>query len=78
MSVFDDLAAEQDRLAEILSGPYEAQWLSPSGSVIWVLCCRRLPWAQEPHEQRLNPRVQADALYPGIICNSPIPGGCSL
>jgi hypothetical protein len=34
VSVFDDLAAEQDRLAEILSGLDEAQWLSPSGSVI--------------------------------------------
>jgi hypothetical protein len=32
MTVFDDLAAEQERLEGILDGPDEAQWASPSGA----------------------------------------------
>ena len=37
VTVFDDLAAEQDRLAGILSGLAEAQWLSPSGAAGWTV-----------------------------------------
>ena len=37
VTVFDDLAAEQDRLAGILSGLDEAQWLSPSGAAGWTV-----------------------------------------
>ncbi len=32
MTIFDDLQAEQDRLAEILAGLDEGQWASPSGA----------------------------------------------
>jgi Mycothiol maleylpyruvate isomerase N-terminal domain len=32
MTVFDDLAAEQERLEGILSGLEETQWTSPSGA----------------------------------------------
>ena len=32
MTVFDDLAAEQERLAAILGGLDETQWASPSGA----------------------------------------------
>src|SRR5580658_3010811 len=35
VTVFDDLAAEQDRLEGILSGLAEAQWMSPSGADGW-------------------------------------------
>jgi uncharacterized protein (TIGR03084 family) len=35
MTVFDDLAAEQDRLEAILDGLSEAQWASPSGAPGW-------------------------------------------
>ncbi len=37
MTIFDDLAAEQERLAEILSGLDEAQWMSPSGAQGWTI-----------------------------------------
>ena len=37
MSIFDDLAAEQERLEEILSGLDEAQWMSPSGAPGWTV-----------------------------------------
>jgi len=37
VTVFDDLAAEQDRLEGILSGLAEAQWLSPSGADGWTV-----------------------------------------
>jgi uncharacterized protein (TIGR03084 family) len=37
MTVFDDLAAEQDRLHRILSGLDEAQWTSPSGAAGWTI-----------------------------------------
>jgi uncharacterized protein (TIGR03084 family) len=35
MTVFDDLAAEQDRLADILTGLSEAQWLTESAAAGW-------------------------------------------
>jgi uncharacterized protein (TIGR03084 family) len=37
MTVFDDLAAEQERLAGILGGLHEAQWMSPSGAAGWTI-----------------------------------------
>ena len=37
MTVFDDLAAEQERLAGILGGLDEAQWMSPSGAAGWTI-----------------------------------------
>jgi hypothetical protein len=37
MTVFDDLAAEQERLADILGGLDEAQWLSASGAAGWTI-----------------------------------------
>jgi len=37
MSVFDDLAAEQDRLAGILTGLDEKEWLSPSAAAGWTI-----------------------------------------
>jgi len=37
MTVFDDLAAEQERLEVILDGLDEARWLSPSGAAGWTI-----------------------------------------
>jgi uncharacterized protein (TIGR03084 family) len=37
MTVFDDLAAEQERLEGILGGLDEAQWMSPSGAAGWTV-----------------------------------------
>jgi len=37
MTIFDDLAAEQERLAEILFGLDEAQWMSASGAPGWTI-----------------------------------------
>ncbi len=37
MTIFDDLAAEQERLEEILFGLDEAQWTSPSGAQGWTI-----------------------------------------
>ena len=37
MTIFDDLAAEQERLEKILFGLDEAQWMSPSGAEGWSI-----------------------------------------
>jgi uncharacterized protein (TIGR03084 family) len=37
MTIFDDLAAEQERLETILLGLDEAQWMSPSGARGWTI-----------------------------------------
>jgi uncharacterized protein (TIGR03084 family) len=37
MSIFDDLAAEQDRLEKILTGLDEAQWASASAAEDWTI-----------------------------------------
>ncbi len=37
MTVFDDLSAEQERLAGILGGLDDAQWLSASGAAGWTI-----------------------------------------
>ncbi len=37
MTVFDDLSAEQERLAGILGGLDEAQWMSESGAAGWTV-----------------------------------------
>jgi uncharacterized protein (TIGR03084 family) len=37
MNIFDDLAAEQERLEKILAGLEEAQWMSASGAAGWTV-----------------------------------------
>jgi uncharacterized protein (TIGR03084 family) len=37
VTIFDDLAAEQDRLEDILAGLDEAQWTSPSSAPGWTV-----------------------------------------
>jgi uncharacterized protein (TIGR03084 family) len=37
MSIFDDLAAEQERLEKILAGLDDAQWTSPSAAQGWTI-----------------------------------------
>ena len=46
MSIFDDLAAEQDRLEAILAGLTGAQWLSPSAAAGWTIADTLLHLAQ--------------------------------
>ena len=46
MSIFDDLAAEQDRLDAILAGLTEEQWLSPSAAAGWTIADTVLHLAQ--------------------------------
>ena len=36
--VFDDLAAEQEQLRDILAGLDGARWMSPSGAAGWTVC----------------------------------------
>jgi uncharacterized protein (TIGR03084 family) len=37
VTIFDDLAAEQDRIEAILTGLDDAAWLSPSGATGWTI-----------------------------------------
>ena len=37
MTVFDDLGAEQERLAGVLGGLDNAQWMSASGAAGWTI-----------------------------------------
>src|SRR4051812_34263008 len=37
MTTFDDLAAEQDRLEDLLGGLDETQWTSPSSAAGWTV-----------------------------------------
>jgi uncharacterized protein (TIGR03084 family) len=46
MTVFDDLAAEQERLESILDGLDEASWLAPSGAAGWTVSDVMLHLAQ--------------------------------
>jgi hypothetical protein len=46
MTIFDDLAAEQDRLEVILLGLAEAQWLTESGAAGWSVADVMLHLAQ--------------------------------
>jgi uncharacterized protein (TIGR03084 family) len=46
MSIFDDLAAEQDRLEEILAALDEAQWMSASAAAGWTVADTVLHLAQ--------------------------------
>jgi uncharacterized protein (TIGR03084 family) len=46
MSIFDDLAAEQDRLEQILAGLDEAQWMSASAAAGWTVADTVLHLAQ--------------------------------
>ena len=58
MTIFDDLAAEQERLEKILFGLDEAQWMSPSGAEGWTIADVVLHLAQSEEgvaAQRLDP-----------------------
>jgi hypothetical protein len=49
MTIFDDLATEQERLETILVGLDEAQWMSPSGAQGWTIADVVLHLASGPH-----------------------------
>lgn len=54
MTIFDDLAAEQDRLEELLDGLDEAQWLSPSSAAGWTVADVVLHLAQSEEGVRAS------------------------
>ena len=64
MTVFDDLAAEQDRLDHILSGLDEAQWTSPSGAAGWTIADVVLHLAQS--EEGVMVTVSGRGLRTGL------------
>jgi uncharacterized protein (TIGR03084 family) len=54
MTIFDDLAAEQDRLEDILSGLDKAQWTSPSSADGWAVADVVLHLAQSEEGVRAS------------------------
>jgi uncharacterized protein (TIGR03084 family) len=64
MTVFDDLAAEQDRLAGILDGLDEAQWVSPSAAAGWTVADVVLHLAQS--EESVVATVSGGDLRAGL------------
>ena len=64
MTVFDDLAAEQERLAGILGGLDEAQWMSPSGAAGWTIADVVLHLAQS--EESVVRTVSGGELRAGL------------
>jgi len=64
MTVFDDLGAEQDRLAGILSGLDEAQWRSTSGAAGWTIADVVLHLAQS--EESVVATASGGALRTGL------------
>ena len=64
MTVFDDLSAEQERLAGILGGLDEAQWRSTSGAAGWTIADVVLHLAQS--EESVVATASGGALRTGL------------
>ena len=64
MTIFDDLAAEQERLEEILLGLDEAQWMSPSGAEGWTIADVVLHLAQS--EEGVEATAARRPLHAGL------------
>src|SRR3984957_20186328 len=64
MTVFDDLSAEQERLADILDGLDEAQWASASGAEGWTIADVVLHLAQS--EESVVATASGGALRTGL------------
>jgi uncharacterized protein (TIGR03084 family) len=64
MTVFDDLAAEQERLAGILGRLDQAQWTSPSGAAGWTIADVVLHLAQS--EEAVVATVSGGDLRTGL------------
>jgi uncharacterized protein (TIGR03084 family) len=64
MSIFDDLAAEQERLEDILAGLDEAQWTSASAAAGWTVADTVLHLAQT--EEMVQTSVSGRELGPGF------------
>src|ERR1700722_12541228 len=64
MTVFDDLSAEQERLADILDGLDEAQWASASGAAGWTIADVVLHLAQS--EESVVATASGGALRTGL------------
>ncbi len=70
MSIFDDLAAEQERLQEILSGLEEAQWMSPSGAPGWTIADVVLHLAQSEEGVQATAAHQRLRAGPGAVAGN--------
>ena len=70
MTIFDDLAAEQERLAEILFGLDEAQWLSPSGAPGWTVADVVLHLAQSEEGVQATAGHQRLRAGPGAVAGN--------
>jgi len=64
MTVFDDLAAEQERLEGILGGLDKARWMSPSGAAGWTIADVVLHLAQS--EEAVVVTVSGGDLRTGV------------
>ena len=64
MTVFDDLSAEQERLAGILGGLDEARWASASGAAGWTIADVVLHLAQS--EESVVATASGGALRTGL------------
>jgi uncharacterized protein (TIGR03084 family) len=68
MTIFDDLAAEQQRLADTLGALSEEQWRSPSGAAGWTVADVVLHLAQS--EEAVSVTVAGGSAGPGPIHRS--------
>jgi uncharacterized protein (TIGR03084 family) len=65
VTIFDDLEAEQQRLADILAALGEDQWMSPSGAVGWTVADVVLHLAQS--EEAVAASVAGGSAGAGLI-----------
>jgi uncharacterized protein (TIGR03083 family) len=68
MAIFDDLDAEQQRLADTLGALSEEQWRSPSGAAGWTVADVVLHLAQS--EEAVAVTVAGGSAGPGPIHRS--------
>jgi uncharacterized protein (TIGR03084 family) len=67
MTIFDDLAAEQERLEEILFGLDEAQWMSPSAAQSWTIADVVLHLAQSEEGVKATAAHQRPRAGLGVV-----------
>ena len=75
MTIFDDLAAEQERLAEILFGLDEAQWMSASGAPGWTIADVVLHLAQSEEGVKATASHQQLRTGLGAVAGDTMDGG---
>ncbi len=76
MTIVDDLAAEQDRLEDILGGLGEQAWLAPSAAAGWTVADVVLHLAQS--EEAVAASVAGAQLRAGAEQRAAAPGGATV